>query len=34
MKDTVIVITGGHGGIGKVVASNFLKQGAKSSSFR
>lgn len=29
MKDTVIVITGGHGGIGKVVASNFLKQGAK-----
>lgn len=29
MKDTVIVITGGHGGIGKIVVSNFLKQGAK-----
>lgn len=29
MKDTVIVITGGHGGIGRVVVSNFLKQGAK-----
>lgn len=29
MEDTVIVITGGHGGIGKVVVNCLLKKGAK-----